>query len=130
MNANDESPNLLVEAEYATVLNDHMVGSGDTTKFEDNTTSPTEDVESTHVTIGSLYSEYLRRTKEKSDKKKAERKKKKNKKKKTKDHLIPMGLYEEEEAEEYLLFKHEILSSPETSLVSRNLACFPKPSGQ
>lgn len=119
MNANDESPNLPVEAEYTTVLNDHMVGSGDTTKFEDNTTSPTEDVESTHVTIGSLYSEHLRRTKEKADKKKAERKKKK---KKTEDHLILMGLYEEEEAEEYVLFKHEILSSPETSLVSRNQA--------
>lgn len=122
MNANDESPNLTVEAEYTTVLNDHMVGSDDTMKFEDNTTSPTEDVESTHVTIGSLYSEHLRRTKEKADKKKAERKKKKKKKKKTKDHLIPMGLYKEEEAEEYVLFKHEILSSPETSLVSQNQA--------
>ncbi|WP_300847735.1 type IV secretory system conjugative DNA transfer family protein [uncultured Parasutterella sp.] len=74
--------------------------------------------EDAHVTTVSLYAEHLRRTKEKAEKKKSVRKSKKKKKKKKKNLPIPMERCEE--AEECLSFGHEIISSPETSLLSQN----------
>ena len=65
--------------------------------------------EDAHVTTVSLYAEHLRRTKEKAEKKK--KKKKKN---------LPIPMERCEEAEECLSFGHEIISSPETSLLSQN----------
>ena len=67
--------------------------------------------EDAHVTTVSLYAEHLRRTKEKAEKKKSVRKKKKN---------LPIPMERCEEAEECLSFGHEIISSPETSLLSQN----------
>ena len=68
-----------------------------------------------HVTTVSLYAEHLRRTKEKAEKKKSARKSKKKKKKN-----LPIPMERCEEAEECLSFGHEIISSPETSLLSQN----------
>ncbi|WP_300936450.1 type IV secretory system conjugative DNA transfer family protein, partial [Turicimonas muris] len=68
-----------------------------------------------HVTTVSLYAEHLRRTKEKAEKKKSVRKSKKKKKKN-----LPIPMERCEEAEECLSFGHEIISSPETSLLSQN----------
>ncbi len=71
--------------------------------------------EDAHVTTVSLYAEHLRRTKEKAEKKKSVRKSKKKKKKN-----LPIPMERCEEAEECLSFGHEIISSPETSLLSQN----------
>lgn len=71
--------------------------------------------EDAHVTTVSLYAEHLRRTKEKAEKKKSARKSKKKKKKN-----LPIPMERCEEAEECLSFGHEIISSPETSLLSQN----------
>lgn len=71
--------------------------------------------EDAHVTTVSLYAEHLRRTKEKAEKKKSARKSKKKKKKN-----LPIPMERCEEAEECLSFGHEIISSPETSLLSKN----------
>ena len=71
--------------------------------------------EDAYVTTVSLYAEHLRRTKEKAEKKKSARKKKKKKKKN-----LPIPMERCEEAEECLSFGHEIISSPETSLLSQN----------
>ena len=71
--------------------------------------------EDAHVTTVSLYAEHLRRTKEKAEKKKSVRKSKKKKKRN-----LPIPMERCEEAEECLSFGHEIISSPETSLLSQN----------
>ena len=71
--------------------------------------------EDAYVTTVSLYAEHLRRTKEKAEKKKSARKSKKKKKKN-----LPIPMERCEEAEECLSFGHEIISSPETSLLSQN----------
>ena len=71
--------------------------------------------EDAHVTTVSLYAEHLRRTKEKAEKKKSARKSKKKKKRN-----LPIPMERCEEAEECLSFGHEIISSPETSLLSQN----------
>lgn len=68
--------------------------------------------EDAHVTTVSLYAEHLRRTKEKAEKKKSARKSKKKN--------LPIPMERCEEAEECLSFGHEIISSPETSLLSQN----------
>ena len=68
--------------------------------------------EDAHVTTVSLYAEHLRRTKEKAEKKKSVRKSKKKN--------LPIPMERCEEAEECLSFGHEIISSPETSLLSQN----------
>lgn len=125
MKMNDKSLDSLVEGECTTVLNDHTVATNNATEFEDNTISPAEGDEfadvaidnKTHVTTYSLYSSYLQRAKEKAGKKEKARKSKKNQRKKAEEYPIPMEPCEE--IEEYLLPRHEILSLPETSLLSQ-----------
>lgn len=70
--------------------------------------------EDAHVTTVSLYTEYLRRTKEKAEEKKSARKSKKKKKKN-----LPIPMERCEEAEECPPLGHEIISSS-ASLLSRN----------